>query len=570
MMSPRTAVAVSCVAAMVGWAGAAPTASAELPGALERATRASFSAVLSNGVDGVIEAGTDAVGGLLLNGVAWYFSDVELSVPGTGVSLTPGNYYNEMGRFLLDGMKADNGVAMQQWYLEGTGATEVGPGTTREGPGPATTTKMGFEDVRRTCEAMAGKIEAGVLERRNELGMQVLGPGAWPEAPGGLETIVLGQSRENHAFFRPILAAALDNGADGAATCDGSRCWNEAWLERKADEFIRSRGDGFDTSDTKWFVSQLLHKILLDIDLSEAAAREFASFMNSMLLLIPLPEEVMSHWLVEPVVNPSDTLATKQRYLAEYEGAIRRKYPVGEHAWAADATKVTLVASVFMDTLLFAGGLSVPTVMGYVLALTHMAESNKHASLQGVELGLDNYQWILWETLRKYAPVAGVPYWEHRTGGDGMDHVIPNVAQALMDASVFPEPLEFKNRGLPLYHAKMANTSGTNAGMGWAGPAIAPSKDTAHPHSHNCPAQDLSFRILTSFFKAFITAGPWSAVDSEGITVSAYRASGFSVLKRGLQYTTGCQYFPSCRSGYQRVSTKWCWWGRRDWKCRVV
>merc|ERR1719463_126351 len=160
---------------------------------------------------------------------------------------------------------------MQQWYLEGTGATEVGPGTTREGPGPATTTKMGFEDVRRTCEAMAGKIEAGVLERR-----KVLGPGAWPEAPGGLETIVLGQSRENHAFFRPILAAALDNGSSGDSTCDGSQCWNEAWLQRKADEFISSRGDGFDTSDVKWFVSQLLHNILLNIDLSEGAAREFA------------------------------------------------------------------------------------------------------------------------------------------------------------------------------------------------------------------------------------------------------------------------------------------------------
>jgi len=262
--------------------------------------------------------------------------------------------------------------------------------------------------------------------------------------------------------------------------------------------------------------------------------------------------------------------ATKQRYLTEYEDAIRRKYPVGQHAWAADPIKVTLVASVFMDTLLFAGGLSVPTVMGYVLALTHMDESNKHDSLRGVELGFDNYEWILWETLRKYAPVAGVPYWEHRADGSGMDHVITNVAQALMDASVFPEPLEFKNRGLPFYHAKMANTSGTNAGMGWAGPAIAPSKDTAHPHSHNCPAQDLSFRMLTSFFKAFIVAGPWSAVDRDGITVSAYRASGFSVLKRGLQHKTGCQFFPSCRSGYQRVSTKWCWWGRRDWTCRVV
>lgn len=485
--------------------------------------------------------------------------------------LTPGNYYSEMGDFLIAGLANDNGAAMQAWYLEGTGAAEVGPGVTRRGPGPRTITKMGFKDVKSTCEAMAGKIAGGTLERRNELGMQVLAPGAWPERPGGIPTIVLGQSNENHGWFRPIIAAAMDNGHHPATDCDGSSCWNSRYLREKANDFFASRGDaGFETDDAKWFVTQLLHKILLNIELDEPAARQFAQFMKKMLVLIPLPDGVLANPLVAAAIDPAGALDIKRRHLAEYEAAIRVKY-AGADWCCGDPGKVTLLASVMMDTLLFAGGLSVPTVLGYTLALTHMPDADRHPSLRGLQLDSGNWEWILWETLRKYAPVAGVPYWEQNSDA-GVDHVIPNVAQALMDGSVFPRPLEFLDRGLEFYHATMANTSGRNAGMGWAGPAIAPDKDTANPHSHNCPAQDLSWRILAAFTESFIDAGGgrgWAAVDAGKITVSAYAASGFALLRKGLRASTGCQFAPGCPAGYSWVKTRWCWWGRRDWSCEV-
>jgi hypothetical protein len=200
-----------------------------------------------------------------------------------------------------------------------------------------------------------------------------------------------------------------------------------------------------------------------------------------------------------------------------------------------------------------------------------MAMESKHASLKNEALSTSNYLWILMEALRKYAPVAGVPSWDKESDGN-FKHVVPNLAQALMDSSVFDQPLEFKNRGADVYESKLMKT-----GMPWAGPAIQRFSDgtfdTAAPHSHNCPAQDLSFRMMKAFIEAFIAKGGssgWSAVDASSISVTAYGPSSFSLVKKGLTHTTGCAFSPSCKPGYSWVSTDYCWWGRRDWTCTVL
>merc|ERR1711924_73854 len=142
-----------------------------------------------------------------------------------------------------------------------------------------------------------------------------------------------------------------------------------------------------------------------------------------------------------------------------------------------------------LDSLQFAGGVSVPTVIQYVFALTHMASDKRPVALKDVRLSTSNYEWILWETFRRYNPVAGVPSWEKQEDGS-FKHVVPKLTAAFQDASVFDNPLEFKNRGVAVYESRLKNT-----GMPWAGPAVhklsTGAPDTAAPHSHNCPAQDL-------------------------------------------------------------------------------
>jgi len=491
----------------------------------------------------------------LLNAASFFVDSPPITMLGTDFTLN--NYQNDMLDFLRAGQTNDNGKAMTQWYLRGTGETEVKPGVVRPGPGPNTKTYLAFEDVERLLSQYPTKIANGTLERQNELGMQVLGDGAWPEAPGGIKSIALGQTRVNHAFVRPYLANTLDNGG-----------WTDDWLRQRADAFFSDR-DEFQNSDVNWWVAQLLHKIHVDVDLIDSEAKEFADYMSSIILLIPFPESTLDSFLVRNALSVEDILAKKAEYLESLKIAIKAKYVDEEFVIKGDDAKLDLLASVMLDSLQFAGGISVPTALNYVIALTHMASENRHDALKHITLSTDNYEWILWETLRRYAPVAGVPSWEKRDGS--FKHVIPNLAVALRDSSIFDSPLDFKQRKQATYD-RLRST-----GMPWAGPAVqnyvGGSPDTSAPHSHNCPAQDLSFRIMKAFLEAFIAKGGslgWAAVESDSILVNDYGPSAVSLLRRGLSKQSGCQFFPSCPDGYSRVSTAWCGWARRDYTCTVL
>jgi hypothetical protein len=309
----------------------------------------------------------------------------------------------------------------------------------------------------------------------------------------------------------------------------------------------------------------------VNLDISEEEAKEFAAYMGKIITLIPFSEDALSSTSADLILSAQATLTQKATYMEGMKSAIRAKYAGEDFVKSNDVEKINLLASVMLDSLQFAGGISVPSVINNVLALTHMASENKHDSLRDVSLDTSNYVWILWETLRKYAPVAGVPSWEKQEDGH-FKHLIPNIAQALMDGSVFEDPLVFKDRGLDLYEDKLQST-----GMPWAGPAVARfsdgTTDTALPHSHNCPAEDLSFRMMKAFLGAFIAKGGssgWAAEDSESVTVTVYGASAVTLRKRGLTHRTGCAFAPSCNAGYSWVATEWCSWGRRGWLCEVL
>jgi hypothetical protein len=510
---------------------------------------------------------SDGASGRRLNSVlSWFavramglFTHTE-SVELFGTTFTADNYQRDMIDFATAGMTNDNGLASQAWNVKGTGQTQVTAGLVRSGPGPNTETILGFNDTVHILSQYAAKIDAGKIERGNELGMQILGSGAWPEAPGGLKSIGLGQTRDNHAFVRPYLANSLDK--------NGS--WSDDWLEKRAEAFFTNRHK-VESSDLRWWIAQLLHKIHVDLDIAETDAKEFASYMSSIVLLIPFSEMDLQGFVLSNALSVQTTLAKKASYLDTLKSAIRAKYADEAFVSDNDEEKITLLASVFLDSLQFAGGISVPTVLQYVLALTHRADDSRQQDLKGVRLSTDNYEWILWETLRRYAPVAGVPSWEKQADGS-FKHVVPKLTAALQDSSVFEDPLEFKNRGQAAYESKLNRT-----GLPWAGPAVhefseGPGKaDSAAPHSHNCPAQDLSLRIMKAFLKAFIARGGsmgWAAVD-DSISVNNYAASSFSLIRRGHEHSTGCMLLPECEAGYSWVKTDYCSWGRRSWTCQV-
>ena len=145
-------------------------------------------------------------------------------------------------------LQADNNKSYLDWFLKGTGSSYIKSGIKRD-VGPNSYLLLGFDDVKETLESWDDRINSGDMERKNELGIQILENSLWPETPGGRKTIGLGQSKENHAFVRPLLGEALDKGPQ-SGTCDGSTCWNDAYLKRKAREFFQGR-DEWETAGCK-------------------------------------------------------------------------------------------------------------------------------------------------------------------------------------------------------------------------------------------------------------------------------------------------------------------------------
>merc|ERR1712146_375844 len=92
-----------------------------------------------------------------------------------------------------------------------------------------------------------------------------------------------------------------------------------------------------------------------------------------------------------------------------------------------------------MDALLFAGGLSVPTLINGGLAVLHFNETSMTMDDQKTWKNADDADAddvvtkFVWEVIRLYPAVIGFPYWEN----EGTRRVVLNIATALQDPAVF-------------------------------------------------------------------------------------------------------------------------------------
>ena len=106
---------------------------------------------------------------------------------------TVDNYIRPQLDFLLAALQADNNKSYLDWFLKGTGSSYIKSGIKRD-VGPNSYLLLGFDDVKETLESWDDRINSGDMERKNELGIQILENSLWPENPGGRMTIGLGQS----------------------------------------------------------------------------------------------------------------------------------------------------------------------------------------------------------------------------------------------------------------------------------------------------------------------------------------------------------------------------------------
>eukprot|EP00443_Scrippsiella_acuminata_P063509 CAMPEP_0115554492 /NCGR_PEP_ID=MMETSP0271-20121206/97321_1 /TAXON_ID=71861 /ORGANISM="Scrippsiella trochoidea, Strain CCMP3099" /LENGTH=467 /DNA_ID=CAMNT_0002988219 /DNA_START=219 /DNA_END=1625 /DNA_ORIENTATION=- len=418
------------------------------------------------------------------------------------------NYYYSLGSYLSAGRKDD--VALIDWYWS---LPSVSEGVVL-GPGPNTKSYYSWYKTYDQLSQWGPRIQNGTFKRYNELGVTIQNDLVWPE----VGTIGLGLSNTDHAFVRPFLGNALDKARNSNAECDGSSCWNMKWLRKVFRERLGTM-DYVASTDMKWIITAVLHKVLLNIDLLDEEAKDFASWMSMFLLPQPFPKAWVDNFVAAWLLNETGLFQTKYSLMEKYKMAIKSK-------WQGSSYDLTLLASTMCDALALAGGLSVPTVLDFMIALLFMEESPagpvRLEDLSGGGADLHNF---MLETIRRYAPVAGVPGWTTDDKAITWQHQIPNLQMAMLDASIFPEPLVFQP-GRP-----GLNYDDESLSMSWAEPSDF-NDDASDVDSHSCPGKDLSVQMISAFIQELAQSGPWE-VDSDQITLTFYGTSGWLLRRAG-------------------------------------
>lgn len=389
-----------------------------------------------------------------------------------------------------------------------------------EGIGPNTKTFTSWEKASAMLGSWSARIADDTMVRHNELGTALMGPGPWPET----NRICLAFDREEHAIARPYVAGACDGARTAEGPCDGSNGWNRTYLRQFwATQF--DRYDTFNTTDTLWWCTIVLHKLLINYDMTEEEARAFMRFPSCLSfpgvgkMGVGLGSITDRECPLIGCCTPLPCFRAKVQEHADFiKDGLLDKYP--SHDW--DDEKLTLVAWEFMDALLYAGGLSVPTIIQNMLAHWFQTK-DRPADLDRVNPKDPNsIEDFMWETMRRNPPVAGVPRWVTDDGGETYQHEVANVEQAMNDASVFPEPMEFK-MGRP-----GLCSSDKSRSLFWADPTIA-NNNTCDPDSHVCPGKWLSVDMCVTFFEELLKR-EWTT-DKEDIQVTYNLTTSFDLTQ---------------------------------------
>jgi cytochrome P450 len=255
------------------------------------------------------------------------------------------------------------------------------------------------------------------------------------------------------------------------------------------------------------------------MDVTDEQAKEFIGLKTKNAAYSGLPPRTTCCPFFKAISGINGFNKKREAKVAEFKDAIQAKFP--NDAW--DADKLAIVGNTFCDSMLFAGGLSVPNLLVTMLALWFMED--RPAELDALNLldeaSLRNF---MLETTRRYAPVAGVGRYITDDDGKTWEHQICNLRMVNRDPRVFPEPMRFRPGRPGLNHRDMSLSSA------WADAAIV-NNDVCHPDSHSCPGKHLSMEIIVAFMQELFAAGPWEAEDPSKLKVTDLKASAVKLTK---------------------------------------
>ncbi|GMI14184.1 hypothetical protein TrVE_jg9327 [Triparma verrucosa] len=441
-------------------------------------------------------------------------------------------------------------------------------GVSSDHPGEQTTSYIGWDAISEKLAELPIKQENGEATRGNELGLLRLNQAFYPECKDEPEYcgIALGVPQADHKKVRPVLdhVFGTEGFTDGTIGLVGNK-WTRDEMRASARGFLASKNSLNVKNDAGVWTTMVLHKMALNIDMTESEAQAFVDFQSQAVILTPLPSFVPD-WFGSQL-KLDETLSQKAQYLKKYEEAIRANIASGHYKsldgntdWldASDDDAITKTAWSFLDALIFAGGLSVPGVISSGLAAYY-------TGLTGPDFDInDTLQapLLVFESIRHSPPVLGVPYFV-----DGHRHA-PLAGMGGYDKTKYgDDAYEFRIRKTLAEYKALS--------IDWA--------DSAQPvadkpwSSRICPAKSLSYNMILSFWEALdatnwyvdpdteITRenGPlwWSAFtihrscEGMGVHVGAREASR-AHANENLNVGNYCSWFNWCGSGFE-CKRKW-------------
>jgi len=277
--------------------------------------------------------------------------------------------------------------------------------------------------------------------------------------------------------------------------------------------------------------TKLQHKILLDMDLTDAQVVSFGEYQSQSFIISLIPKTLVS--LLEPFVPQIQAIkGMREELLDMYQEALDRDTR-GLIQRFTDSRDKKFVADLFLTALTSAGGLSVPTLMGIGFAILTGAEAYGSAVLpnwQDFELSNSNVEQFVLECVRRFPAVVGFPWWDGETAES---RTVMNIAMALRDPRAWDSPKEFRLRRLSEYHETVE--TGTKIGLAWAQQAKGIHGLTRD--SRGCPGQHLSVVIMSEMMRAYMsTQHEWTVAGGDGavqITEGPCAAGDYTLVRNG-------------------------------------
>eukprot|EP01061_Rhynchopus_euleeides_P024820 TRINITY_DN399_c1_g1_i13.p1 TRINITY_DN399_c1_g1~~TRINITY_DN399_c1_g1_i13.p1 ORF type:complete len:524 (+),score=214.72 TRINITY_DN399_c1_g1_i13:233-1573(+) len=319
-------------------------------------------------------------------------------------------------------------------------------------PGLGTTSFQSHAAVKEMLQTLPRRQNDGEVWRGNELGLFVCNSLFWSKV--NPRSLLLGATVKQHKVIRPFLDELY-------ATCD-SGC--AARLSASAGAFIAARKSLNIQSDVKIWVNEELFRITFPGEANPLSGEDFVSLQSSFTTLTPFVQ-IVPQWFANLMAR--DTVAKLEAYFAAVRPLVVKHY--GARLAGQDCAPtldcVDQLTSALIDTLLLAGGLSVPSGISTALWVMY-GNTAPHGDIFPADFRMDtnNVLPFFYESLRFFAPVVGVPFWEPAPARatddtanqfEGGKRIVMNVALANQDPNVYgADAHKFRVRAMSEYHSK--------------------------------------------------------------------------------------------------------------------